>query len=248
MELSHPPLGPRYPTSPLDVSKGEGSFVLTRSLRLTSAVSNHEGIGSPDAEGRRDPCPLPLPPFAPMVPRSEDAPSAFEGRVFPAPPVFCVPLATSDADPCGVSSHEPVPHLNPRGPLSRGFEGSPGGDDSWGSLTCSRIEEMFEAVRDVVREGQEGGRGLAFDKLTHNYWRRYIREETLRAIGEPSMVPSCRPAMGKDGRRERTGYPREMSACFLFPPYVRLQMGVFCLYFPSFLSQFLSFLATEWHP
>jgi len=58
-----------------------------------------------------------------------------------------------------------------------------GQDGAWGSLTCSRLLEMAESVQAKIREGKEGGGGLQFEKLTHGFWRRYIRREVLGAGG-----------------------------------------------------------------
>lgn len=58
--------------------------------------------------------------------------------------------------------------------------------ESWGSLTCGRLLEMAETVQAKIKEGKEnnGSGGLQFEKLTHGFWRAYIRREVLRAGGE----------------------------------------------------------------
>lgn len=43
---------------------------------------------------------------------------------------------------------------------------------------------MAETVQAKIKEGKEGGGGLQFEKLTHGFWRRYIRREVSRAGGE----------------------------------------------------------------
>lgn len=61
-----------------------------------------------------------------------------------------------------------------------------GREEPWGSLTCGRLREMAETVQAKIKEGKEGddtGGGLQFQKLTHGYWRQYIRREVLRAGG-----------------------------------------------------------------
>ena len=61
-----------------------------------------------------------------------------------------------------------------------------GREEPWGSLTCGRLLEMAETVQAKIKEGKRnGGRGgLQFEKLTHGFWRQYIRREVLRAGGE----------------------------------------------------------------
>lgn len=58
-------------------------------------------------------------------------------------------------------------------------------DERWGSLTCERLAEMADIVQEKIKERKAGkGKGLEFEKLTHNFWRNYIRRETLKAGGE----------------------------------------------------------------
>ncbi len=64
-----------------------------------------------------------------------------------------------------------------------------GREEAWGSLTCGRLVEMAETVRAKINEGaRDGGAGrgsgLQFEKLTHGFWRRFIRREVLLAGGE----------------------------------------------------------------
>lgn len=63
-----------------------------------------------------------------------------------------------------------------------------GREDPWGSLTCGRLLEMAKTVQAKIKEGKlnggRGGGGLQFEKLTHGFWRQYIRREVLRAGGE----------------------------------------------------------------
>lgn len=60
-----------------------------------------------------------------------------------------------------------------------------GKDEGWDSLTCGRLLEMAEDVQARIKEGKEKkGGGLQFEKLTHGFWRRYMRREILRAGGE----------------------------------------------------------------
>lgn len=54
-----------------------------------------------------------------------------------------------------------------------------GREEAWGGLTCSRLSEMAETVQAKIK----GRRGLQFEKLTHGFWRRYVRREILRAAG-----------------------------------------------------------------
>lgn len=57
--------------------------------------------------------------------------------------------------------------------------------EPWGSLTCGRLLEMAETVQAKIKEGKENNNGgLQFEKLTHGFWREYIRRETLLAGGE----------------------------------------------------------------
>eukprot|EP00752_Nemacystus_decipiens_P002399 g2263.t1 len=60
-----------------------------------------------------------------------------------------------------------------------------GREEPWGSLTCGRLLEMAQTVQAKIKEGKlNGGRGgLQLEKLTHGFWRRYIRREVLRAGG-----------------------------------------------------------------
>lgn len=58
-----------------------------------------------------------------------------------------------------------------------------GQKEAWGSLTCAHLLEMAETVQAKIKKGKEGGGGLQFEKLTHGFWRRYIRDEVLRAGG-----------------------------------------------------------------
>lgn len=54
----------------------------------------------------------------------------------------------------------------------------------WGSLTCDDLEDMADSVHETLRRrNEEQGEGFAYEKLTHGYWRRFIRSETLRAAG-----------------------------------------------------------------
>lgn len=69
--------------------------------------------------------------------------------------------------------------------------GGAGREEPWGSLTCGRLLEMAEIVQAKIKAGKEsgggGGGGLQFEKLTHGFWRRYIRREVLRAGGKREM-------------------------------------------------------------
>lgn len=60
-----------------------------------------------------------------------------------------------------------------------------GRESPWGSLTCARLLEMAETVQAKIQERKETrGGGLQLEKLTHGFWRGYIRREVLRAGGE----------------------------------------------------------------
>ena len=72
----------------------------------------------------------------------------------------------------------------PSPPIAPGLVFVAGEDGDWGSLTCSHLLEMAETVQAKIMEGKEGGGGLQLEKLTHGFWRRYIRREVLRAGGE----------------------------------------------------------------
>ncbi|CAM9906905.1 unnamed protein product [Scytosiphon promiscuus] len=73
--------------------------------------------------------------------------------------------------------------------LRRFMEGLPafffGGHESrWGTLTCDQLVEMAETVQTKIQEGKENrGEGLQLEKLTHGFWRRFVRREVLRAGG-----------------------------------------------------------------
>lgn len=50
--------------------------------------------------------------------------------------------------------------------------------------------EMAEQVRAKIKEGEgegadaDAGSGLQLEKLTHGFWRRFVRREVLLAGGE----------------------------------------------------------------
>jgi len=54
---------------------------------------------------------------------------------------------------------------------------------------------MAETVRAMIEGGAReggaggGGGGLQLEKLTHGFWRRYIRREVLLAGGEGGSLP-----------------------------------------------------------
>lgn len=62
-----------------------------------------------------------------------------------------------------------------------------GGEVGWGDLTCDKLLEMANIVEDALNgEGSEAGShgwGLMYEKLTHVYWRKFIRRESLKAAG-----------------------------------------------------------------
>lgn len=57
------------------------------------------------------------------------------------------------------------------------------GTEKWYKLTCMKLKNMSKMAEERIKEGKNGGKGFEFEKLTHNYWRKYIREETLKAGG-----------------------------------------------------------------
>lgn len=60
----------------------------------------------------------------------------------------------------------------------------PGDDVQWGEVTCDLLLAMFEPVEQALQaEPGMDGSGLAYEKLTHGYWREFIRRETLKAGG-----------------------------------------------------------------
>ena len=59
---------------------------------------------------------------------------------------------------------------------------------SWGSLTCGHLLGMAKTVQAKIKQGKEGGSGLQYEKLTHGFWRRYIRRELLIAGGEEELT------------------------------------------------------------
>lgn len=77
-----------------------------------------------------------------------------------------------------------------------------GKDVPWDGLTCDRLLNMAGAVQTALRKGRSrgkgkskwrgrGGTGLAYEKLTHGYWRKFIREAVLTAAGEKDLTQSC---------------------------------------------------------
>lgn len=64
--------------------------------------------------------------------------------------------------------------------------GVAGKDVPWDGLTCDRLLEMAYKVIDGVRNGggDAVGWGLQYEKLTHGYWRNFIREKMLEGAGE----------------------------------------------------------------
>lgn len=67
-----------------------------------------------------------------------------------------------------------------------------GGAEPWGGLTCDRLVEMASEVKIAMQEGRAGDRmGLAYEKLTHAYWRNHIRKTVLAAGGETRGCSGC---------------------------------------------------------
>lgn len=64
--------------------------------------------------------------------------------------------------------------------------GIAGKDVPWAGLTCDRLLEMAYKVMDGVRDGggDAAGWGLQYEKLTHGYWRKFIREKMLEGAGD----------------------------------------------------------------
>ncbi|CAN0479986.1 unnamed protein product, partial [Ectocarpus sp. 12 AP-2014] len=54
-----------------------------------------------------------------------------------------------------------------------------GQEEAWGSLTCGRLSEMAETFQAKIKARL----GLQFEKLTHGFWRCYVRREIMRAAG-----------------------------------------------------------------
>lgn len=67
--------------------------------------------------------------------------------------------------------------------------GIAGKDVPWAGLTCDRLLEMAYTVIDGVRDGggDAAGWGLQYEKLTHGYWRNFIREKMLEGAGEACL-------------------------------------------------------------
>lgn len=62
-----------------------------------------------------------------------------------------------------------------------------GHGEAWGSLTCERLLEMGEIVHEAIGKGE----GMQYEKLTHGFWRGYIRRETLLAGGTVKPSANC---------------------------------------------------------
>lgn len=61
-----------------------------------------------------------------------------------------------------------------------------GKDTPWGGLTCDKLAEMAGIVERALNGSSSDrgeGWGLMYEKLTHGYWRKFVRQETVKAGG-----------------------------------------------------------------
>lgn len=57
-------------------------------------------------------------------------------------------------------------------------------------MTCDRLLGIAGAVKSTMRGDDDNGLGLAYEKLTHGYWREYIRSTVLSLTGERTYPES----------------------------------------------------------